>query len=179
MNHPTFSISKQGFSLPEVALSLGIAATALLTLISLLPMGLDTLRDSSNKQAEARIVQSIMDRYQTSGWLEQDDGGGRGSVLQDRTLFFDQTGTEVANAADFDCNYAVQISVGNTPTLRGDARANDYLRRLIVRITDNAKNYQSALSNGSGKYRERSVWIALLEQTGPLPAIPTTTVSSL
>ena len=98
---PSFARKNTAFSLPEVALSMGIAATALLTLISLLPMGLDTLRSSSQKQAEARIIQAVMDRYQTGAWLEQNGSTGMTSVqLKDSTLFFAQTGTEVESAAD-------------------------------------------------------------------------------
>ncbi|WP_009959406.1 Verru_Chthon cassette protein B [Verrucomicrobium spinosum] len=159
----------RGFSLPEVALAMGIAATALLTLISLLPFGLDTLRDSSNKQAEARILQTVMDRYQTGVWLDESATGGSRSVqMQDCTLFFDQTGAEVASATGVDCNYAVQVKVGTEPSLQGDNEANPYLRQLRVRVTDRLSNYTQSLADGSGKYRERSVWIALLEQTGPL-----------
>lgn len=159
----------QGFSLPEVALAMGIAATALLTLISLLPFGLDTLRDSSNKQAEARILQTVMDRYQTGVWLDESaTGGNRNVQMQDCTLFFDQTGAEVPDATGLDCNYAVQVKVGTEPSLQGDNEANPYLRQLRVRVTDRLNNYTQSLADGSGKYRERSVWIALLEQTGPL-----------
>lgn len=148
---------------------MGIAATALLTLISLLPFGLDTLRDSSNKQAEARILQTVMDRYQTGVWLDESaTGGGRSVQMQDCTLFFDQTGAEVADATGLDCNYAVQVKVGTEPSLQGDHEANPYLRQLRVRVTDRLNNYTQSLADGSGKYRERSVWVALLEQTGPL-----------
>jgi uncharacterized protein (TIGR02598 family) len=161
--------SRQGFSLPEVALAMGIAATALLTLLSLLPFGLDTLRDSSNKQAEARILQSVLDRYQTGVSFEQDaPGGPRKLQLQDCMLFFDQTGGQVPDAAGLDCNYAVQVHVGTEPSLQGDSDANPYLRQLRVRVTNRLTNYQQSFVDGSGHYRERSVWIALLEQTGPL-----------
>jgi uncharacterized protein (TIGR02598 family) len=150
---------------------MGIAATALITLVALLPVGLDTLRDSSAKQAEARIVQTILDRYQTGGWLEQAAAGGtRELLLKDRTLYFDQTGSEVESAAAIDCNYAVRVSVGTAPTLQGDAQSNEYLRQVRVRIAHSALNLDTALAEGSGMYRERSVWIALLEQTGPLNA---------
>ncbi|RBP46252.1 uncharacterized protein (TIGR02598 family) [Roseimicrobium gellanilyticum] len=166
--HPP-SITTRAFSLPEVALSLGIATTALLTLISLLPFGLDTLRESSSKQAEARILQSVLDRYQSGIWMEKDSAGGTGNVLlKDRLLYFDQTGTEMEDASSVECDYVVQIHIDGPPTLHGDASDNPYLRRVRVRVSDRPNDPQRAFADGSGHYHEHSVWIALLDQTGPL-----------
>jgi uncharacterized protein (TIGR02598 family) len=111
----------------------------------------------------------VLDRYQSGIWMEEDPAGGtRKELLEDRLLFFDQTGTELESASNVECNYVVQIHVGDPPTLQGDARDNPYLRRVRIRVSDRPTDPQKALADGSKHYHEHSVWIALLDQTGPL-----------
>lgn len=160
---------RQGFSLPEVAISLGIAATALLTLVSLLPFGLNTLRDAGNKQAESRIIQSVIDGYQTGSWVTEHPENGGTTNPQERIFFFDQTGTELPDGADTECNYVARVLIDEAPSLKGDVSSNQYLRQLMVRITDRPVDYKKILSDddhAAGGYRESNVLIALLNQTG-------------
>ncbi|HSJ01492.1 MAG: Verru_Chthon cassette protein B [Verrucomicrobium sp.] len=170
MNTSHRSLKTRGFSLPEVALSLGIASIALLTLVSLLPFGLDTLRGSSNRQAEARITQSVLAGYQSQDWSVQNAGASVRFTPGTKTLFFDQTGTELTENSR-ECCYVVQVQVGTAPSVHGDTQSNQYLRQLRVRITDRPADYANALRDGSGLYRERSTWIALLEKTNPLASL--------
>jgi len=154
-------------------MSLGIAATALLTLISLLPFGLNTLREAGNKQTESRILESVVESCRTAPWFSQSSGAGGSPVAapQVNTFFFDQTGTELEDAADIDCNYVVRVFKGSATSSTGALSDNQYLRQLKVRITDRPDGYEESLANdnrAAGGYRERSVWVALLDQTGPL-----------
>jgi uncharacterized protein (TIGR02598 family) len=157
------------FTLPEVALSVGIATIALLTLLGMVPFGLDTIRASANKQAEARMVQTITTFYQTTPWVTQDGGSGSTKIeLKDKMFFFDQTGAEVQNADAADRMYTVEAKVEPTPpTLQGDNWGNPYLRRLRLRFTDRP-NYTEALKDNSKQFSQRAVWVANLEQTGPM-----------
>lgn len=159
-----------GFSLSEVALSLGIATVSLLTLISLLPVGLDSLRKSGNLQAEARITQAVLSSYQMEDGSGLSTGGGTPNLV-DRMLFFDQAGTELEKYSN-ECGYVVQVKIGDAPSVQGDGGANPYLRQIRLRITDSIQDYESALADGSHLYHERSTWIALLEKTGPPATIP-------
>jgi uncharacterized protein (TIGR02598 family) len=157
----------RAFTLPEVAVSVCICATCLLTLLGLMPFGLDTLRDSASRQAETRMIQSITSNYQMTTWFKQDaSSGAQQLILQDKTFFFDQTGTELASDSDPTRMYVVQATVITTaPTLTGDTAANSYLRQLRLRFTDR-QAYAAALKDNSGQYHERVIWIADLEQTG-------------
>jgi uncharacterized protein (TIGR02598 family) len=159
----------RAFTLPEVALSVGIATICLLTLLGMVPFGLDTIRESANRQAEARMVQSITTFFQTTPWVTQDKGSGTTTIeLKDKLFFFDQTGAEVANAADIDRMYVVEAKVDvMPPTLQGDNWANPYLRKLRLRFTDRT-NYAEALKDDSKHFTQRTVWVANLEQTGPV-----------
>lgn len=157
-----------GFTLAEVAISVGIATICLLTLLGLVPFGLDTLRSSANRQAEARMIQTIVSDYQTATWIKQDGGGVRSNILADKVFYFDQTGTPVASVTDAARMYAVQATVDKTePKLTGDALTNPYLRRLNLRFTGD-RDPDKAFVEGSGRYTERPTWVVNVEQTGPL-----------
>jgi len=54
-----FRRSNQAFSLIEVTLALGIVAFALLPLVALLPVGLDSQRDAIESTTNAQILQTI------------------------------------------------------------------------------------------------------------------------
>lgn len=165
----TRSVFTSAFTLPEVALSVGIATICLLTLMGMVPFGLDSIRNSANKQAEARMVQTITSFFQTTPWVTQDKGSGKTTIeLKDKMFFFDQTGAEVPTADDADRMYTVEAKVEQVaPTIQGDNWGNPYLRKLRLRFTDRP-NYAEALKDNSKQFTQRSVWVANLEQTGPM-----------
>ena len=59
---------QRGFSLIEVTLALAIAALGFITLLGLLPQGLDMARRSANLASEARIVQKLSSELQSTSW---------------------------------------------------------------------------------------------------------------
>lgn len=61
-------LSRGGFSLIEVTLALAIAALGFITLLGLLPQGLDMARRSANLASEARIVQKLSNELQSASW---------------------------------------------------------------------------------------------------------------
>ena len=54
----------QGFTLVEVVLALGVATFAMLPILALMPIGLQTLQDSSNETVTAGIAQQIRGELQ-------------------------------------------------------------------------------------------------------------------
>jgi uncharacterized protein (TIGR02598 family) len=60
--------SRQGFSLIEVTLAVAIAAVGFITLLGILPQGLDMARRSANLASEARIVQKLAGELQSGSW---------------------------------------------------------------------------------------------------------------
>jgi uncharacterized protein (TIGR02598 family) len=97
------SKSRNGFSLVEVTLSLGLVSFALVTMLGLLPTGLSTLRASMNQTVEAQILQSIASRAVISSFTN----------VTANTLYFDDEGLPVdsqgayytANLAPGDCSF--------------------------------------------------------------------------
>jgi type II secretory pathway pseudopilin PulG len=55
----TAKITKSGFSLVEVTLSIGIISFALLAVVALLPVGLKTVKNSAEQAAGAAVLEAI------------------------------------------------------------------------------------------------------------------------
>ena len=60
--------AEHGFSLPEVAMAIGIIAVAFVSLLSLLPAGLNTYRAAIDEANETWIIQSINSMVQTTNY---------------------------------------------------------------------------------------------------------------
>lgn len=60
---------KAGFSLVEVVLAVGIMGLGVVTILGLLPHGLDISRKTANEQAQTRIVDQISGELQSSDWV--------------------------------------------------------------------------------------------------------------
>jgi uncharacterized protein (TIGR02598 family) len=129
---PKFSRSrKAGFSLVEVTISLGICAVGLLLTVALLPTVLDQLNDAADRNAYARIKQSISGRYAMMEWGLLEDSF-RGSDVD--LYYFDFSGTEV-DKESFDAVYAAEVQVGQRRTLTGDDVHNRFIRTLEIKVT--------------------------------------------
>ena len=95
--------SKNGaFSLIEVTLAIGIIAFAFVALFSLLPIGLQTMRQSIDTASEAWIMQSLNSMVQTTEWEKIYPVSSDG--ITGDTYFFDEearlTDTEKNPSAD-------------------------------------------------------------------------------
>lgn len=72
MKRPSFHAARrrvvQAFSLPEVAIAVAIAALAIITIMGLLPAGLDSIRHASVLTSEARIMRQVVGYLEMSDW---------------------------------------------------------------------------------------------------------------
>ncbi|MEZ0275919.1 MAG: Verru_Chthon cassette protein B [Roseimicrobium sp.] len=87
----------QGFSLPEVAIAVAIAALGIITLLGLLPSGLDNVRQAGNAVSISRIYQQMVSEMQSADWGQAPSNGtGLWSNLtkyEDARRYFDSEGT--------------------------------------------------------------------------------------
>jgi uncharacterized protein (TIGR02598 family) len=112
---PASRASASGFSLPEVAMAIGIIAIAFVALIGLLPVGLNTYRAAIDESNETWILQSMNSMIQTTDFshiqeLDYQKSGeiyyyDEGAKLTDKET---KPGSEQARASRI---YAVKLLV--------------------------------------------------------------------
>ncbi len=128
-----------GFSLVEVVLAVGIMALGIVTILGLLPHGLEMSRKTANEQAETRIVDNIVGELQASDW---DTLGGvltAGSAL----FQYDDQGLRLSSTQQQLTTYVARVRLEN-PSERDDgtvltgkdnaAVRNKFLRRVRIDV---------------------------------------------
>lgn len=151
-----------GFSLVEATLAMGIAAVGAMSLVGLVPGGLDMMRESATDVAEAKIIQSVAADYQMTDW------GERSTSMKpaDKEYYFDQRGLQVPRGS-FGHQFTARATVENAnPGFAGDPTGNIYLRRVVVKITDRVTDRDAF--HDPRRHRTHGVVIGYVDQTGKL-----------
>jgi uncharacterized protein (TIGR02598 family) len=84
-----------GFSLIEVTIALGITAIALVSLMGMLPKGMETLRRAADKAIEGRIHQQILGELQLTPWEDASGGDPLVKTFDKQVRFYDDQGIEL------------------------------------------------------------------------------------
>ena len=137
---PSSNLLRAGFSLVEVVLAVGIMALGVVTILGLLPHGLEMSRKTANEQAETRIVDQIVGELQASEWTTLGGVTGPGNV-GGIVLQYDDQGlrtlegaltTYVARVMMVDDN---ESTTGmEVPSNGGGAAFNPNLRRVRIDV---------------------------------------------
>jgi len=107
----TPSSKQTAFTLVEVAISLGIFAFAIVSILGVLPSGLGLMREAVDGATSSRILQSI-----------ETQGRQQGSISVG-SLYFDESGARITQAAD--SLYTARVAVPAGFTLPGGGSAAD------------------------------------------------------
>lgn len=83
---------EKGFSLVEVTIAMAIAAVALVTLIGLIPQGMDTMKEAGDEAIEARIHQQLLNELQMA------DFDSIGESYDRREFYYDAQGEEIGDS---------------------------------------------------------------------------------
>jgi len=86
-SHPHCS---KGFSLIEVVLAMAIASVAIITLVGIIPQGMETMRAAGDQAIEARIHQQIMSELQMASFDRLD-------TFHHMEIFYDSQGEELGD----------------------------------------------------------------------------------
>jgi uncharacterized protein (TIGR02598 family) len=137
--------SKAGFSLVEVVLAVGIMAMGVVTILGLLPHGMEMSRKTANEQAETRIVDQLVGEIQSADWSTMGglvNGGSADTV----TYFFDDQGLKLIDGLSSAAQtmvYAAQARFADAnevtdgmlmPGKDGKNVANKNLRRVTIEV---------------------------------------------
>ncbi len=141
---------RKAFSLVEVTIAMAIAAVAIVTLLGLIPQGMNTMREAGDEAIQGRIHQQILNTLQM---VPFETAGGK-SPLDDyngKEFYYDAQGEElvlgVSEKGSFEHIYTARVSVplidGGTPRSVGGAgyrgysfegSANPFVRLVIVEV---------------------------------------------
>lgn len=135
----------RGFSLVEVALAVAIAAVGIITLLGLMPEGLEMSRKTGLLTLNSNIVEQIirdLENTQFNLLPAQGAGGGAGTgsgagnaIQQKSRRYFDDQGQQVSansNAVVF----IAEIDFTQPAALPRTERLQPNLRRVIIRVAN-------------------------------------------
>lgn len=135
------SRAASGFSLVEVTLAVAIAALAIITLLGLLPQGLEMSRKTALMTSNSNILEQVA-RDLDNAYFDK-------LPTQILTKYFSDQGAEVKSESK-DIVYVVQIDpdVQNPASLPKSAANQLYLKRFIIRIaTSSDPNFKFGENN--------------------------------
>lgn len=148
----TITRPDRGFSLIEVTIAMAIASVALVTLVGLLPQGMDTMREAGDMAIEARIHQQLLGEIQMADFdrLDSYDGVEVYYDIQGEELGSTAPGGSASAKGSFDHIYSARISVpsqsgGQVPksvggdtftgvSFDGNSNVNERLRVVIMEV---------------------------------------------
>ena len=96
MKSPLKTTSDSGFSLAEVAISVGILALVVLSYIGMLGTGMSNMSSAINRSTEGRITDSMLREVQEADWDSLDT---EYSTHSSRTRYFDDQGSPVKSGS--------------------------------------------------------------------------------
>lgn len=145
--------STGGFSLVEVTIALGITAVALVSLMGMLPKGMETLRRAADQAIEGRIHQQVLGELQLTPW--EPVGGGTSPIdsFHRSVRFYDDQGIELEESKKGETEHVytarihvpkkgdslpLSVGAGNHPGVMASSGGEGelvYLRLVIVEVT--------------------------------------------
>lgn len=126
--------SQYAFSLVEVTLAVAIAALAIITLLGLLPQGLDMSRKTALLTNNSNIMEQIVRDLENSQFSLVKSL--KGSSDGERYYFNDQ-GLKVASSSN-NISFVALVTIESTAPLPRASDIPDYLCRVVVKVASTA-----------------------------------------
>ncbi|HYF35521.1 MAG TPA: Verru_Chthon cassette protein B, partial [Prosthecobacter sp.] len=135
----TNRVSRSGFSLVEVVLAVGIMALGVVTILGLLPHGMEISRQTANELAESRIVDSIISDLQAMTWAQLHSTANNEDL---QTRLYDDQGLQIDSNASNDekateLSYVARVEIPEPNVVLptdGAETPNQNLRRVIIKV---------------------------------------------
>jgi uncharacterized protein (TIGR02598 family) len=137
-------VARGGFTLAESLFAIGIVSFTLLAIVAMVPVALDSLKNSERRAAEQRIFHAILSEHEAMTWPQLTS-----IVGNTQTRYYDEFGQEMlsqTSGTGVDAWYQAQVLVQEAEPLIGPVQTllpsgtSRFLRGLTVKITANPKN---------------------------------------
>ncbi|MEX2580626.1 MAG: Verru_Chthon cassette protein B [Verrucomicrobiales bacterium] len=143
----------RAFSLVEVTIAMAIAAIAVVTLLGLIPQGMETMREAGDKAIIGRIHQQLLNELQMTPF-EDETGGSLLDEYDDMEVYYDAQGEELGFAkgggsdieGSFEHIYTARITIGASKAPEsvgagdyegftfGGNEVNPYVKPVIIEV---------------------------------------------
>lgn len=118
-----FPVRYLGFSLIEIVIALGVVSFAMMGIVGLIVVGMNTFRSSMDTSVQARIAQRILNEAQVGDYEN----------LAGYEAYFDGEGKEV-EAQDAGRRFIVAVTVGRVSNSLTETFSTNVARDLVVEI---------------------------------------------
>ncbi len=118
---------KQGFSLVEVTLAMGLFAFAILPIIALFSTGLGTMRDSMDETVMTGIAREIFSEAQREDW------NNLPARFANETFFYTDEGVRTDTQAEANGGFVAEVTLADPPALLGADTDTARLLQVTVR----------------------------------------------
>lgn len=145
--HTQLRSRRGGFSLVEVMLSLAIASLGFITLMGLMPQGLQLSRDAANLSAQSRILQKLSGELMTADWKQLNwNGYGTNRWFNDQGVELSRSDALDRTGPGMSLAYVASVQMPTQPldmvlpagTAGGDTSPETYLRRMRICISQSS-----------------------------------------
>jgi uncharacterized protein (TIGR02598 family) len=143
-HHSSRGTASAGFSLVEVALAVAIAALAIITLLGLLPQGLEMARKTSIISTDSNIVEQIIRNLENMKWTDIPANGVTNKYYTDQ-------GLEVMSSS-LEISYVVEIDFKQQAALPLAENVEPNLRRVIIRVAPSSSKSFTFNANNKISY---------------------------
>jgi uncharacterized protein (TIGR02598 family) len=137
---------RRAFSLVETTLALGLVTFAAVSILALLPTGLNVMRAAMDQTVEAQIVRSITGQAVVTPFEQLEAGG---------PFYFNNEGVMVDTAGD--AVYTVTVS-RHAPNFPGSTNATQFLNQSLANLHIQILEERGA--TGSGRTNIHSLHVA-------------------
>lgn len=137
--------TRAGFSLVEIVLAVGIVAGAVVSIVSLLPAGMNVFRQSINYSVGSHIAQTIINEAQQTDFSVLTANPGSAKPVR----YFDDQGSEMKTATETFVVYHVNTQVIATTAFPGATAKNASVATVTIQVANNPGNQALGLQSGS------------------------------
>lgn len=128
---PSPSLFKEGFTLAEVMIAMGIVASVMVALLGMIPLGVRQVREATNLTISGRIAQEVISNIQQSNWKDIE------KTFDKNTFKFDHEGFLIRpDSKEQTATYEARVNLTSSTSINFGETAypKDTLRKVLITV---------------------------------------------